>query len=111
MDGMDIRRFAVAALWNQISTMFQFPMRYQAIAAENIGVGSIEQNPSRDEIVAAAKHAGADDFISKLPKTYDTLLGKWFTTGTDLDRKSTRLNSSHVAISYAVACSKKKKDD
>src|SRR5690625_5585706 len=29
--------------------------------------------------------------------------------GTDRDRKSTRLNSSHVAISYAVFCLKKKK--
>src|SRR5690625_7048332 len=29
----------------------------------------------------------------------------------DQDRKSTRLNSSHVAISYAVFCLKKKKDD
>src|SRR6266542_1504202 len=28
---------------------------------------------------------------------------------TPLDRKSTRLNSSHVSISYAVFCSKKKK--
>src|SRR5690625_5564626 len=28
---------------------------------------------------------------------------------TRLDRKSTRLNSSHVAISYAVFCLKKKK--
>src|SRR5437660_7496566 len=28
---------------------------------------------------------------------------------TDEDRKSTRLNSSHVAISYAVFCLKKKK--
>src|SRR5690625_6792725 len=27
-----------------------------------------------------------------------------------IDRKSTRLNSSHVAISYAVFCLKKKKD-
>src|SRR5207249_10875875 len=27
----------------------------------------------------------------------------------DLDRKSTRLNSSHVSISYAVFCLKKKK--
>src|SRR5437868_8879539 len=27
------------------------------------------------------------------------------------DRKSTRLNSSHVSISYAVFCLKKKKDD
>src|SRR5699024_11087438 len=30
-------------------------------------------------------------------------------TGIDLDRKSTRLNSSHVSISYAVFCLKKKK--
>src|SRR5439155_25969047 len=29
--------------------------------------------------------------------------------GSDRDRKSTRLNSSHVAISYAVFCLKKKK--
>src|SRR5690606_41170844 len=28
-----------------------------------------------------------------------------------LDRKSTRLNSSHVKISYAVFCLKKKNDD
>ena len=84
IDGQDIRQFSVAELWNQISIMFQFPMRYQAIAAENVGVGSIEQNPSLEEIVAAAKHAGADDFISRLPKAYDTLLGKWFTSGTDL---------------------------
>src|SRR5438445_6411957 len=30
-------------------------------------------------------------------------------TATDLDRKSTRLNSSHANISYAVFCLKKKK--
>src|SRR5207249_9654470 len=30
-------------------------------------------------------------------------------TAIDLDRKSTRLNSSHVSISYAVFCLKKKK--
>src|SRR5690625_5629855 len=29
----------------------------------------------------------------------------------EIDRKSTRLNSSHVAISYAVFCLKKKKRD
>src|SRR5690625_5800602 len=32
-----------------------------------------------------------------------------FDTGITIDRKSTRLNSSHVAISYAVFCLKKKK--
>src|SRR5690625_6794486 len=33
-----------------------------------------------------------------------------WTEGWSLDRKSIRLNSSHVAISYAVFCLKKKKE-
>src|SRR5438067_7722381 len=38
-------------------------------------------------------------------------VGKHFTIDIDrkVDRKSTRLNSSHVSISYAVFCLKKKK--
>src|SRR5690606_39866026 len=38
--------------------------------------------------------------------------GRWarfYEIGTNRDRKSTRLNSSHVKISYAVFCLKKKK--
>src|SRR5690554_7412564 len=35
---------------------------------------------------------------------------KTFEEAVDLDRKSTRLNSSHVRISYAVFCLKKKKE-
>src|SRR5699024_11832861 len=34
--------------------------------------------------------------------------GKAYGLGVDIDRKSTRLNSSHVSISYAVFCLKKK---
>src|SRR5438034_5908056 len=39
------------------------------------------------------------------------LLGKWLTIHEtpERDRKSTRLNSSHTVISYAVFCLKKKK--
>src|SRR5207253_3466258 len=45
-----------------------------------------------------------------------TCVQRWSATtcgncpGARLDRKSTRLNSSHVAISYAVFCLKKKKN-
>src|SRR5699024_12012360 len=35
-------------------------------------------------------------------------IGFFVLEGFDLDRKSTRLNSSHVSISYAVFCLKKK---
>src|SRR5207249_5927279 len=34
-----------------------------------------------------------------------------FSRPSTVDRKSTRLNSSHVSISYAVFCLKKKKED
>src|SRR5437660_3436626 len=37
------------------------------------------------------------------------LTGDKSVAGSKVDRKSTRLNSSHVAISYAVFCLKKKK--
>src|SRR5690554_7095362 len=38
-----------------------------------------------------------------------TVLFQYMNTSPDADRKSTRLNSSHVRISYAVFCLKKKK--
>src|SRR5688572_32113811 len=44
--------------------------------------------------------------LMKLRKVSSTLLGE----PTGLDRKSTRLNSSHSQISYAVFCLKKKTD-
>src|SRR5256885_4005162 len=37
-------------------------------------------------------------------------LPEWLATQFDGDRKSTRLNSSHLVISYAVFCLKKKKN-
>src|SRR5699024_12019740 len=42
------------------------------------------------------------DSFQGFDKVYDNISNK-------LDRKSTRLNSSHVSISYAVFCLKKKK--
>ena len=44
--------------------------------------------------------------LNKLTKTTQVFV---MAGNRDLDRKSTRLNSSHVVISYAVFCLKKKK--
>src|SRR5256885_9853919 len=49
---------------------------------------------------AQAENAGLKDSGEKLQASVDTLTR---------DRKSTRLNSSHLVISYAVFCLKKKK--
>src|SRR5256885_5003999 len=41
---------------------------------------------------------------------YEYTSGVPLSTASGLDRKSTRLNSSHLVISYAVFCLKKKND-
>src|SRR3712207_8422779 len=51
---------------------------------------------------------GAERVKGTLPRVAQIPLGGT-ATGTGLDRKSTRLNSSHANISYAVFCLKKKK--
>src|SRR5207249_6561236 len=48
-------------------------------------------------------------FFRPDPPLFRRLLGPRRPCGHLLDRKSTRLNSSHVSISYAVFCLKKKK--
>src|SRR5688572_31971118 len=51
-------------------------------------------------------HQDSDHFThDALASCLHTVLGHWIRT----DRKSTRLNSSHSQISYAVFCLKKKK--
>src|SRR5690349_23908740 len=42
-------------------------------------------------------------------KRVDSVVIRWPSGAVETDRKSTRLNSSHVEISYAVFCLKKKK--
>src|SRR5690242_21470435 len=52
--------------------------------------------------------AALDYFARVAPSDFDDLALEWWTrTALWSDRKSTRLNSSHMSISYAVFCLKK----
>src|SRR5207253_7576756 len=64
--------------------------------------------PSLADRPVAHRDRGGAGLMSPLPSTDDTLLSVVVPAYNE-DRKSTRLNSSHVAISYAVFCLKKKK--
>jgi ATP-binding cassette subfamily B protein len=67
-----------------IAVIFQDFERFHLTAAENIGLGRIEAMDDRDAIAAAARQAGAEEFIQRLSDGYDTVLGPQFVRGTDL---------------------------
>ena len=73
MDGIDLRTLNLASLRAQISLVLQEPFLFPITIAANIGYG--QPGAARDQIVAAAAIAGADDFIRRLPEGYDTVLG------------------------------------
>src|SRR5690625_6306785 len=76
-----------------------------------------EEIPNPDnELMGESLKVEIERALSKLTKREAEVIRLYFGIGrehkiepNDLDRKSTRLNSSHVAISYAVFCLKKKK--
>jgi ATP-binding cassette, subfamily B, bacterial len=65
-------------LRQRITVLFQEPVRYHDTVFNNIAFGDIDNDPGMDQVVAAARAAGADAPISRLPGAYKAVLGKWF---------------------------------
>jgi ATP-binding cassette subfamily B protein len=84
LDGISIRDFSLVDLRRRISVLFQAILNHHATAAESIAFGDINRIHDAEQIEAAARYAGAHDFINELPKGYATMLGKWFDTGVEL---------------------------
>ncbi|MBD2182647.1 ABC transporter ATP-binding protein [Planktothrix sp. FACHB-1355] len=83
-DDVDLREFPIQHLRRLITVLFQQPVGYNASVAENIGFGDVTASASLSEIIDAARGAGAEEVIDRLPKGYHTLLGKLFESGTEL---------------------------
>jgi ATP-binding cassette, subfamily B, bacterial len=74
IDGEDIRNLTLNSLRDQFSIVLQEPLLFSGTIAENIRYGRLEA--SHDEIVEAAEAANAHDFVMRLPKKYETVLGE-----------------------------------
>ena len=72
IDGIDIREIDKTHLRRNIGVVLQENYFFGGTVRENISLP--KQNASLEEIIYAAKLAGADEFIQKLPRGYDTLL-------------------------------------
>ena len=74
LDGVDISKLDPADLRAEIALVPQDAFIFGASVADNIAYGA--PGATREAVVAAAKQAAADGFISALPQGYDTLLGR-----------------------------------
>ena len=74
IDGTDIREFTLHSLRKQIGMVQQDVYLFSGTVLSNIEYG--KPGASREEIVHAAKMAGAHEFISALEKGYDTYVGE-----------------------------------
>jgi ATP-binding cassette subfamily B protein len=83
-DGMDLREWPIEELRRSITVLFQEPVHYSETAARNIGLGDLAGAASREAIEEAARAAGADEAVERLPRGYDSLLGRMFAEGAEL---------------------------
>ncbi len=93
-DGIDIRDLQIDWLRSQIGIVPQQTMLFATTIGENIAYG--KPNASREEILAAAYAAHADEFIRSTPDGYETELGE----------KGNRLSGGEmqrIAIARAIA--------
>ena len=72
IDGVDVAQIDPAWLRSQIGVVLQENLLFNRTIRENIAIA----NPAvpLGQVIAAAKLAGAHDFIGKLPQGYDTLV-------------------------------------
>ena len=75
LDGEDIRDLTLDSLRDQIAIVSQQVTLFNASIRDNIAYGSLADKTD-DEIIAAAKAAHADEFISRLPEGYNTEVGE-----------------------------------
>ena len=74
IDGKDIRHATLYSLRSQIGMVTQHVVTFNDTIAANIAYG--KPDATQEEIVAAAKRAFAHEFISPLPKGYETIIGE-----------------------------------
>jgi ATP-binding cassette subfamily B protein len=78
-DGLDLRDWPLDKLHASIAFLTQGFARYEATAGDNIAYGDWQRILERQgEIEAIARRAGVDETIERMPRGYQTMLGRMF---------------------------------
>jgi ATP-binding cassette, subfamily B, bacterial len=84
LDGVDLRQYQVDDVRHEIGVIFQDYMRYDMLAAENIGFGRIDQLQNQDRVARSAEKSLAAGVVARFPNAYRQMLGRRFEGGVDL---------------------------
>lgn len=74
LGGTDIKPVDSVAMMKDFSVVFQNVVLFNNTVMENIRIG--RKNATDEEVMAAAKAAHCDEFISRLPEGYQTVIGE-----------------------------------
>ncbi len=74
LDGTDIKRYTLKSLRKNIGIVQQEVYLFSGTVYENIAYGRLDAD--REEVMEAAKEAGAHEFIMNLKDGYDTYIGE-----------------------------------
>ncbi len=74
LGGTDIKPVDSVAMMKDFSVVFQNVVLFNNTVMENIRIG--RKNATDEEVMAAAKAAHCDEFISRLPEGYQTVMGE-----------------------------------
>ena len=85
INGINIKEVDLSQWYSYIGTLFQEFIQYDFTAKENILLGNPEIKNTK-KMKLAAKQSGAAEFIEKLPKRYNQLLGRQFEGGVELSK-------------------------
>ncbi|MEK6793806.1 MAG: ABC transporter ATP-binding protein [Spirochaetota bacterium] len=86
LEGKDLRTYSIESVRKFFSVVFQDYVRYSLTLRENIALGDLSHADDSARIEHAASHAGIASLVGRLPKGYDTWLGRLFgTTGNSAD--------------------------
>jgi subfamily B ATP-binding cassette protein MsbA len=75
IDGIDSQALSLLSLRRQLSYVGQESVLFDDTVAANIAYGALEE-PTREQIVEAAKSAHALEFIERLPDGFETRIGE-----------------------------------
>jgi ATP-binding cassette subfamily B protein len=84
IDEADLRDYPIADIRGAVSGIFQDFVKFQLSAKDNIALGVRSHDVDLPAVTQAAKQAGVHEAIERLPKGYESLLGKLFDGGHEL---------------------------